>query len=126
VFYDACDSTRLTEVDRAVSVIVGLDTQIDVLINNAATPGAPSWSMTVDGNERTLQVNLLAPALLTDGLLSLVRRGGRIVNVASAAHRFADLDLNDPDFSCGYEQVGVYQRSKSGVVTWSLSLATQL
>ncbi|MDN5822299.1 MAG: SDR family NAD(P)-dependent oxidoreductase [Brachybacterium sp.] len=64
------------------------DDGIDVLANNAGGIfGDPQ--PTVDGFEKTFQVNHLAPFLLTNLLLpGLLRRGGSVVNTSSAAHRF--------------------------------------
>ncbi|MDN5599934.1 MAG: SDR family NAD(P)-dependent oxidoreductase [Brachybacterium sp.] len=61
---------------------------IDVLANNAGGIfGDPR--PTVDGFEKTFQVNHLAPFLLTNLLLpGLVQRSGSVVNTSSAAHRF--------------------------------------
>lgn len=67
---------------------------LDVLANNAGgifgerTP-------TVDGFEKTIQVNHLAPFLLTTLLLPRLRGGGSVVTTSSVGHRlFGDLDLD--------------------------------
>ena len=66
-------------------------TRIDVLVNNAGTLSALR-STTVDGFERTMATNYLAPFLLTALLKeSLAAAGGRIVNVSSDGHRSGDL-----------------------------------
>ncbi|WP_394215070.1 SDR family NAD(P)-dependent oxidoreductase [Brachybacterium vulturis] len=67
---------------------------IDVLANNAGGIfGDPR--PTVDGFEKTFQVNHLAPFLLTNLLLPGLRRAdGSVVNTSSAAHRvFGHLEL---------------------------------
>lgn len=49
--------------------------RIDVLINNAGRPGAPSRTLSSDGNEITLQINYLAPVALTTLTTALGRPG---------------------------------------------------
>jgi NAD(P)-dependent dehydrogenase (short-subunit alcohol dehydrogenase family) len=63
---------------------------IDILINNAGVMALP-YSRTVDGFEMQLGTNHLGPFLLTGLLLpQLIASGnGRIVSVASHAHRIA-------------------------------------
>jgi NAD(P)-dependent dehydrogenase (short-subunit alcohol dehydrogenase family) len=93
--------------------------RIDVLVNNAGRPGAPRRIVTADGNEATLQTNYLAAVLLTREL-----RPARVVNVASATHYGATLELDDLNLSHHeYSAVGAYARSKLAVVTWTCALA---
>ncbi len=92
------DFTRLDDVRAlAEAVRAALDGQgLDVLANNAGgifgdrTP-------TADGFEKTLQVNHLAPFLLTHLLLDELRAGsGAVVNTSSIANRlFGRLDVDD-------------------------------
>ena len=92
---------------------------IDVLVNNAGRPGAPQRVVTADGNEATLQTNYLAAVLLTREL-----RPARVVNVASATHYSATLELDDLNLSRhAYTAVGAYARSKLAIVTWTCALA---
>ncbi|MGB7963575.1 MAG: SDR family NAD(P)-dependent oxidoreductase [Propionicimonas sp.] len=92
------DFTRLDDVRAlAEAVRAALDGQgLEVLANNAGgifgdrTP-------TVDGFEKTLQVNHLAPFLLTHLLLNELRAGGgAVINTSSVANRvFGRLDVDD-------------------------------
>lgn len=70
--------------------------RLDVLINNAAII-PPQRETTVDGIERQLAVNHLAPFLLTNLLLDQLRWSGpsRIVTVASATHTQGRVDFDD-------------------------------
>ena len=62
--------------------------KIDVLINNAGGLFGER-ALTVDGHERTFQVNHLAPFLLTNELIeTLVKSKAVIINTSSAANRF--------------------------------------
>jgi NAD(P)-dependent dehydrogenase (short-subunit alcohol dehydrogenase family) len=124
--YVQADFTDLSQVAEAAASIRSDVETVDLLINNAGVPGAPERTLTGDGNERTLQVNVLAPAAFTEALLPVIPTGGRIVNVASAAHHFGDFDPDDPDFTSGYNGTIAYGRTKSAVVTWTLWLARHL
>ncbi|MBO9577969.1 MAG: SDR family NAD(P)-dependent oxidoreductase [Microbacteriaceae bacterium] len=123
--YLAADFTSLAEVARVARAIRGLVGRIDLLVNDAGVPGAPERIVTRDGFERTLQVNALAPALLTRLLVPSLAPGARIVNVASSAHRFAAFDLDDPDLRHGYDPVTAYARAKLAMVVWSSLLAKE-
>lgn len=95
------DFARLDDVSRlAEEVHAELDGEgLGVLANNAGGLfGDPT--KTIDGNEKTFQVNHLAPFLLTHLLLDDLRAapGGRasIVNTSSVGNRlFGHLDLDD-------------------------------
>ncbi|MBB5789527.1 SDR family NAD(P)-dependent oxidoreductase [Jiangella mangrovi] len=129
VVYLRADYGDLADVARlAADVRAACPGGIDVLVNNAARPGAPSRTLTGDGHEATFQVNYLAPVLLTTLLLDTVGAGrpGRLVNVASATHYSASLRLDDLTWSGnGYSPAAAYARSKLAVVTWSCRLATR-
>jgi NAD(P)-dependent dehydrogenase (short-subunit alcohol dehydrogenase family) len=122
----AGDFRRLESVAGTARTISRLTDRVDVLINNAGIPGPPDRTVTADGHEVTLQVNVLAGALLSDRLLPLLPRGGRIVNVASATHYGASLD-GDFELAAGeYSAVRAYSHSKLAVVTYSNWLAREL
>ena len=85
------DFERLDDVRRLASDLAELP-RIDVLINNAGGTW-PKAQITVDGHERTFQVNHLAPYLLTRLLQEpLVTAEARVIITASAAHRTARLN----------------------------------
>jgi NAD(P)-dependent dehydrogenase (short-subunit alcohol dehydrogenase family) len=123
--YIQADFTRLAEVVQAARSIAAVAPSIDLLVNNAGVPGAPRRILTVDGYERTLQVNALAPALLTRLLMPHFAEGARIVNVGSSAHRVERFDLTDPDLEHRYTPVRAYARAKLAMVTWSSLLAEE-
>ena len=126
VRYVACDFTSLDAVGRAAREIRGLALAgIDVLVNDAGVPGAPTRIVTGDGFERTLQVNALAPALLTRLLVPALTVGARIVNVGSSAHRVERFHFDDIDLARSYSPVAAYARSKLAMITWSSLLAEE-
>ncbi|WP_382309342.1 SDR family NAD(P)-dependent oxidoreductase [Herbiconiux sp. UC225_62] len=125
VRYVSADFTRLAEVVAAAQAVRELAPQIDVLINDAGVPGAPTRVVTIDGFERTLQVNALAPALLTRLLVPSLAPHARIVNVGSSAHHVERFDFADIDLAHGYSPVAAYARAKLAMVTWSSLLAEE-
>jgi retinol dehydrogenase-12 len=100
---------------------------IDVLLNNAGAM-FQTRQTSVDGIEMTFALNHLAYFLLTSELLDLLAAAeqGRIVNVASAAHMGAKLDLEDLQMEKGYSGWTAYARSKLANVYFTYSLAKWL
>ena len=87
---------------------------IDALANNAGGIFREE-TLTVDGNELTLQVNHLAPFLLTNLLLDELLAGGgaTVVNTSSIAHRiWGDIALDDLDNLRGYSPEKAYGDAK--------------
>ncbi len=109
------DLSGLDEV-RKLACEVERDTErLDLLSNNAAIrlgrPGA-GREESADGYELTFAVNYLAPFLLTNLLLALLRRSApaRIVNVASAGQ--LPIDFDDVMLERHYDGVRAYRQSK--------------
>lgn len=127
--YLRADYARLAAVARlADEVAAAAGRRLDLIINNAGLPGAPTRTVTDDGNELTLQVDYLAPVALTSRLLPGLagQDRARIVNVASATHLSATLDLDDLDLRRGYTPVAAYARAKLALVTYTCWLAGHL
>ena len=81
--------------------------------------------VSADGIEMMTAVNALAPLLLTETLLPLVRE--RVVVVASDAHTFGSIDLDDPHFRRGgWSLRAGYGRSKLTTMLWGRDLADRL
>ncbi|WP_396658598.1 SDR family NAD(P)-dependent oxidoreductase [Microbacterium oxydans] len=122
------DFARLDDVRALAGKIAAAvgDTGIDVLANNAGgifgdrTP-------TVDGFEKTMQVNHLAPFLLTNLLLPrLLRAGGAVINTSSIAHRlFGHLDVDDLDNTRRFSPNKAYGDAKLANVLFAKSLHTK-
>ena len=87
--------------------------KIDVLINNA---GALYYSRneSIDQIEKTFALNHLSYFALTNLLLKykIIKNNGRIINVASGAHRGVDIDFNDLQMSNKYNGWICYKKSK--------------
>ena len=70
------DFERLDDVRALADALLDRYERIDVLANNAGGLNARR-ELTVDGHERTIQANHLAPFLLTNLLLPRLHRDGR-------------------------------------------------
>lgn len=126
LLYYAADFGVLAEVTRLASDLRAATDHIDLLINNAGRPGPATRTVTVDGNEATLQTNYLAPFLLTTKLAEVIGGSpyGRIVNIASATHLSATLELDDLNLARHrYSPTIAYARSKLALVAYSAWLA---
>jgi NAD(P)-dependent dehydrogenase (short-subunit alcohol dehydrogenase family) len=118
------DLADLSTVRRGAAEIAELG-PVDLLVNNAGVMALP-YSRTVDGFEMQLGTNHFGPFLLTGLLLpSLVASGnGRVVTVASQAHRFARrAPLEDPRTLHGrYSRWGAYGGSKLANLLFTFEL----
>ncbi|MCI4589299.1 SDR family NAD(P)-dependent oxidoreductase [Sphingobium sp. BYY-5] len=85
----------------------------DIVICNAGVMACP-FGKTIDGFEIQFGTNHLGHFLFVNRIAGLIRDGGRLVNLSSAGHRFADVDLDDPNFDHSpYEEFLAYGRSKT-------------
>ena len=99
------DFTRLDDVHVLVDHLRQRYQRIDVLANNAGGVVAGA-SRTADGFEPTIQSNHLAGFLLSN-LLREQLRNGRIINTASVAHTWGNLDPSDLR---GEHKAGMWKR----------------
>lgn len=119
------DFARLDDVRELATKIaeaVG-DGGIDVLANNAGGIFGDQ-TPTVDGFEKTLQVNHLAPFLLTNLLMPQLRTGhAAIITTSSVAHRlFGRIDIDDLDNRAKYSANKAYGDAKLANVLFTKSL----
>ncbi len=122
------DFARLDDVRALAEQIEAAlgDDGIDVLANNAGgifgdrTP-------TVDGFEKTLQVNHLAPFLLTNLLLPrLLRTEGAVITTSRVGHRlFGHIDLDDLGNTRRFNPNKAYGDAKLANVLFAKSLHTK-
>ncbi len=90
------DFARLDDVRALAATLAAGDPRIDVLADNAGASFARR-ELTVDGYERTVQVDHLAPYLLTRLLEEPLRAaGGRVVTTASFMHRLGTVRRGHP------------------------------
>lgn len=114
-------------VQQAVTGIKGRLKKLDVLVNNA---GAffQARTLSADGIEQTLALNHLGYFAITAQLLDLLKAAStaRIVNVASAAHVGAKLNLADLQNEAKYSGWTAYGQSKLANICFTYELARRL
>ena len=103
-------------------------THLHVLINNAGAAFPGRRRETVDGVEMTFAVNYLAPFLLTNLLLDVLKASApaRIVNVSSATQEAGYIKLDDLQAEHHYRPMRAYEQSKLAVVLFTYELARRL
>ena len=92
----------------------------DVVIANAGVM-APPFGRTADGFETQFGANHLGHFVLMNRIAGLIAPGGRMVSLASSGHRYADVDLDDPNFDrAPYEPMQGYGRSKTANILFAV------
>ncbi|MFC1619276.1 SDR family oxidoreductase [Candidatus Neomarinimicrobiota bacterium] len=101
--------------------------QLHVLINNAGLTKR-HHVLTEDGFETTFAVNHLAPFLLTNLLLDLMKAGApaRIINVSSMVHKWGRINSGDLQSEQHYNMHIAYNQSKLANVLFTYELARRL
>lgn len=123
---EMADLSRLDEVRSLAARLAALP-RIDVLINNAGAIFQRRQT-TPDRLERTFALNHMAYFVLTELLRDRLIQSapGRIVNVASEAHRGATLDFDDLQNEHHYRGFEAYRRSKLCNILFTRELARRL
>ena len=137
VRFEQADLSSQAEIRALVERLTAGSAAIDVLVNNVGAVFTDRRE-SVDGIEMTFALNHLGYFLLTGLLLERLHRagavrrtpaangGGRIVNVASEAHRGARMDLEDPQGRKRYSGWRTYRRSKLANILFTYRLAALL
>lgn len=116
------DFSDLSAVKQMASAVNSEMPQIDVLINNAGVFKSAN-ALNKDGLDLRYVVNYLAPYVLTNALLSLVKKGNepRIINLSSAAQSPVSLEVLSGKSS--QSENATYAQSKLALTMWSFDLA---
>ena len=121
--YEA-DFSNMAEVEALANDVAEKHSQLDVLINNAGILKTPN-PITQDGLDVRFAVNTLAPYLLTQKLLPLMKPSGRVINLSSAAQSPVN-----PEALAGLvrlsEDFDAYAQSKLALTMWSRHFALSL
>ena len=123
--FEMLDLGSLESVARFAGVVGEAHGAVDILVNNAGVMSLPVRTLTGDGFEQQFGVNYLAHFALTARLKDLLCKaegGGRVVSVASLAHKRAALDLDDLQSEKSYDPMRAYGRSKLAMLIFAIEL----
>jgi NAD(P)-dependent dehydrogenase (short-subunit alcohol dehydrogenase family) len=93
----------------------------DVVIANAGVMATP-LGHTADGFETQFGTNHLGHFVLVNRIATLIRDGGRLINLSSLGHRYSNVNLEDPNFErTPYEPFVAYGRSKTANILFAVA-----
>jgi len=117
----ALDLASLKSVRACAEGLLKKREPFDVVIANAGVMATP-FGNTLDGFETQFGTNHLGHFVLVNRIASLIRAGGRLINLSSAGHRYSNVDLQDPHFErTPYEPFVAYGRSKTANILFAVA-----
>src|ERR1700741_1192512 len=115
------DLANLKSVRACSDRLLAKAEPFDGVIANAGVMATP-FGHTADGFETQFGTNHLGHFVLVNRIASLIRDGGRLINLSSAGHRYSNVDLNDPNFErTPYEPFVSYGRSKTANILFAVA-----
>ena len=115
------DLANLKSVRACADRLLAKGEPLDVVIANAGVMATP-FGHTADGFETQFGTNHLGHFVLVNRIGALIRTGGRLINVSSAGHRYANVDLDDPNFErTPYDPLVAYGRSKTANILFAVA-----
>src|SRR5262249_2069252 len=97
----------------------------DVIIANTGVMATP-FGHTENGFETQFATNHLGHFVLVNRIAPLLRGAGRLITLASSGHRFANVDLQDPNFAqTPYDPWVAYGRSKTATILCAVAFDCQ-
>jgi retinol dehydrogenase-14 len=123
----AADMSSQVEVRRLAGAVLDAYPRLDVLVNNVGGFWAHRHP-TADGLEHTFALNHLAPFLLTNLLVDLLRASApaRVVTVSSGAQAAGRIDFDDLQGARRYSGQRAYSQSKLANILFTNELARRL
>src|SRR5436309_6148727 len=121
------DLSSLESVRQLVADFLKKYYKLHVLINNAGLFNQRR-RVTADGYENTFATNYLAPFLLTNLQLDLLKASApsRIINVSSVGHYNGHINFDDLNLETDYGGWKAYGQSKLALVLFTHELAKRL
>jgi NAD(P)-dependent dehydrogenase (short-subunit alcohol dehydrogenase family) len=115
------DLANLKSVRACADALLAKAQPFGVVIANAGVMATP-FGHTVDGFETQFGTNHLGHFVLVNRIASLIRDGGRLINLSSAGHRYSNVDLEDPNFErTPYDPYVAYGRSKTANILFTVA-----
>ncbi|HXN99779.1 MAG TPA: SDR family NAD(P)-dependent oxidoreductase [Candidatus Acidoferrales bacterium] len=115
------DLASLASVRKCADQLLRKSEPLDVIIANAGVMATP-FSDTTDKFEMQFGTNHLGHFVLVNRIAPLIRRGGRLINLSSAGHRFSNVNLDDPNFEkTPYDPFVAYGRSKTANILFAVA-----
>jgi NAD(P)-dependent dehydrogenase (short-subunit alcohol dehydrogenase family) len=123
----AADLATKQGIEYVANEFIKRYSRLDVLLNNAGAIFL-SRQVSADGIEMTFALNHLNYFYLTTLLLDVLKgsQPARVINVSSAAHLGAKLNLNDIQLRRGYTPMKAYSQSKLANILFTYELARKL
>jgi NAD(P)-dependent dehydrogenase (short-subunit alcohol dehydrogenase family) len=116
----ALDLASLKSVRACADGLLKKGELFDVIIANAGVMATP-FTNTADHFEMQFGTNHLGHFVLVNRIASLIRDGGRLINLSSAGHRSSNVELQDPNFErTPYDPWLAYGRSKTANILFSV------
>lgn len=120
-----CDLADFDSIRSFVKQFMEENDRLDILINNAGFISL-NRQETKNGLERQIGINYFGHFLLTMLLQKMMKAGGRIVIVASGAHKAGKIHFDDINLTRGYNVVNAYGQSKLAEVLFARLLSEKL
>jgi NAD(P)-dependent dehydrogenase (short-subunit alcohol dehydrogenase family) len=121
-----CDLASFESIKNCCKEFKSKYDSLHVLINNAAV-----WDFkrktSKDGIENIFATNYLAPFLMTNLLLDVLKKSNpsRIINVTSGMH-YGTINFDDIEFKQKFSGAKAYRQSKLGLILYTRLLAKKL
>jgi NAD(P)-dependent dehydrogenase (short-subunit alcohol dehydrogenase family) len=115
------DLASLASVRACADGLLASGQSFDAVIANAGVMASP-LTRTTDGFELQFGTNHLGHFAFVNRIASLIKDGGRLINLSSSGHRFSNVDLEDPNYEhTAYDPWQAYGRSKTANILFTVA-----
>lgn len=122
--YHLADMLNLADVERLAGELLANYPHASVLVNNAGGIFEAPRATTIDGHEKTFQLNYLAPWYLTKLLTDrLLENKGTVINTSSMAHwLMSRFKIDDLELAKGWSPERAYGNAKLAIILFTRQL----